>query len=332
MKRYVSHKINALLLTVILLTITVLQGCEPNNEPLMKYGFYFNTIVSLTFYNSKDMELFDDCMKKCEKYDNMFSRTIEGSDIYRINHSEGNWTTVSDETIDLISLALEYNEISYGKTDITLAPVSDLWNFTGHERPDPIPTDTEIKNALSHTGYGMIEISENNVRLNDPEAEIDLGFIAKGYVADKLKDYLESQNVESCIINLGGNVQLIGSKPDGSDFVIGIRKPFAGESEYIKEISTSGNSIVTSGIYERYFEEDGIIYHHILDPETGYPVDNNLYSVTVVCESSTMADALSTACLCLGKDEGMKLLDSIPAAYGIFVTDTEEIFISEIPE
>ena len=181
--------------------------------------------------------------------------------------------------------------------------------------------DSAIREALSHVScdnilFGTAPSDETGesvyrtVTLTDKKAAVDLGFIAKGYIADRMKEYLLSQNVKSACISLGGNVLAIGEKPDGSPFRVGVQEPFAETGTTLTAVEIRDTSVVTSGIYERCFYEDGVLYHHVLDTATGYPVDNELASVTIICESSTRADALSTSCLCLGLEDGQKFLDA----------------------
>ena len=177
--------------------------------------------------------------------------------------------------------------------------------------------------------YENIIIRDNTVKLADPQAGIDLGAIAKGYIADRIKDYLEEEGVRHAMINLGGNVLAMGSKLDGSDYNIGIQKPFDETGEPITSVKISDKSVVTSGIYQRYFKADGKIYHHILDPNTGYPCENNLYSVTILTDSSLTADALSTTCFLLGYDRGMKLINQLDNVDAVFITNDNQIHYSK---
>ena len=158
---------------------------------------------------------------------------------------------------------------------------------------------------------------------------LDLGAIAKGYIADKLKEYLVENGVEHALINLGGNILIIGDKPDGSKYNIGIQKPFDQTGQPITSVKVSDTSLVTTGIYERCFEKDDTLYHHILDPATGYPCQNNLYSVTIVTKSSVMADALSTTCFLLGLKDGMELINSLEGVEALFITDDYELHYSD---
>ena len=271
--------------------------------------------------------MLEGCEKLCKKYDSMFSNKIEDSEISRINSAGGNPVEVSKETIKLIKKGIYYSEMSDGVFDITIAPVSNLWDFKA-ETP-LVPSPEAIAEAVSHVNYENIIIRDNTVKLTDPHAGIDLGAIAKGYIADRIKDYLEEEGVRHAMINLGGNVLAMGSKLDGSDYNIGIQEPFDETGEPITSVKISDKSVVTSGIYQRYFKADGKIYHHILDPNTGYPCENNLYSVTILTDSSLTADALSTTCFLLGYDRGMKLINQLDNVDAVFITNDNQIHYSK---
>ena len=208
--------------------------------------------------------------------------------------------------------------------DITIAPVKDLWDFTP-EGTHKLPGDDTLAEALSHVDYHNLIVENNTVTLSDPESSIDLGCIAKGYIADRLKEYLVGEGVTSAILNLGGNVLTIGGKPSGDPFVLGIRRPFADSNDSIAAIRTSGRSLVSSGVYERYFVLNGTRYHHLLNPHTGMPQDNYLLSVTILSASSTEGDALSTVCFLLGPEKGMELIESLPDTEAVFITDDYEL-------
>ena len=292
---------------------------------LSKGGYFFDTYVQITVYSSKDSKYLDDCLKLCEKYDNLFSPTIEGSDIYNVNNAGTKAVKVNEETYYLLKRALEFCDETNGAVDLTIEPLTKVWGFTHREGeyalldPDGLnavtnkPSDEEIKEALDKVDYKKIILEDDNyVRLEDDDTGIDLGFIAKGYIADKIKEYLVSQGVKSAVVSLGGNVVVIGSKPDGSDYNIGIKDP-GNTGEIIDSIKVSDKSVVTSGTYERYVEYDGIKYHHILDTVTGYPVDNDIKSVTIISDSSLEGDALSTICLILGEDGSKEILNKYNA-------------------
>ena len=181
-------------------------------EPVTKTGFYLNTVISITLYDTTDTSLIDGAFAVCDSYEKLLSRTLEGSDIWNINHSNGTPTTVSAETADLIQTALTYCDITDGSVDITLAPLSDLWDFSS-DKPKKVPADYEINALLPNVDYRTVQVQDNVVTLTNKKAAIDLGFIAKGFIADKIKSYLLEQGVTSAVINLGGNVLTIGNKP-----------------------------------------------------------------------------------------------------------------------
>jgi len=327
----VRFSVFALILSLLLFSV----GCGNSSGPVSRAEFYFDTIIRLTLYDrastEKAEEIFDGYFALAEYYEKLFSRTYEGSDVWNINHAQGLSATVDPETVSLLKTALYYAELTDGAVDPTIAPLSDLWNFSENNAENNshrIPPAQDIAAALSHVDYHAIELDENacTVTLTDPDAAIDLGFIAKGYIADQMKQYLIAQGVKSAVIDLGGNILTLGSRPDGSAFRVGVH----GETKPLAVLPVTDCSLVSSGNYERYFELDGVIYHHILDAKTGYPVQNTLYQVTILSDSSLEGDALSTTCYVLGLDAGMELINSIPDVEAIFVTkDDYELHYSE---
>lgn len=327
------------LTTFLAVILTALLSCARNTEPISRTDFYFDTVIQITLYDTEDEAVLDGCFALAEKYENLFSATKEGSDVWNINHADGEAVTVSEETVKLLIWATDYANTTEGRIDPTIRPLSELWDF-GSEGNAHVPEDTDIREALSHVSYDNIrfgtapsdETGESvyrTVTLTDKKAAVDLGFIAKGYIADKMKEYLLSQGVKSACISLGGNVLAVGEKPDGSPFRIGIQEPFAETGKTIDTVEIRDTSVVTSGIYERCFYEDGVLYHHVLDTATGYPVDNELAGVTIICESSARADALSTSCLCLGLEEGQKFLDAQGDVAYLLVTRDGAQYASE---
>ena len=300
-----NNRILRIIILVVLMAIIVaiafLMG--KRNKAVTRDGYYFDTYVNLTAYNQKDAKYLDDCLKMCERYEKLLSRTLEGSDIWNVNNAGGEAVSVDPETYYLIERALEFCEETDGTVDLTVAPLVDAWGFNHNDEVRTNkPSDEEIKEALDKVNYKNVILLDNNmIKLEGEGTKIDLGFIAKGYIADKLKEYLVSKNVKSAIISLGGNIVVIGSKPDGNDYNIGIKDP-GNYGDIIQSLKVSDKSVVTSGTYERYVEYDGVKYHHILDTKTGYPVDNGVQSVTIVSDSSLEGDALSTLCLILGED------------------------------
>ena len=327
----------------LILCPAVLSGCSAqtkseentaadSREPISATAIKLNTAVTVTIYDSNDKNLLTECMNLCDKYEKIFSRTASDSELYQLNHRElapvegtENTYQVSDDLAELVSEGLDYSELSKGAFDIAIEPLTSLWDFTAE---DPqVPKDSLIQAALPKCDYHNISVDKdkNEITLKTDDTAIELGAIAKGYIADRLKDYLVSQNVKSAIINLGGNVLCIGEKPDNSAFKIGIQKPFADRSETIAVMDIKDKSVVSSGIYERCFEQNGTLYHHLLNPETGYPCDNGLIAVTIISDKSVDGDALSTTCFALGLEDGMKLAESLDDVQAFFVTSDYEI-------
>lgn len=313
-------------LTASALLLTGCSGAKSStqtDQDLTYTDMLFDTVIKIQILDPADESILDGLKKLCEKYDTMFSATNTDSELYKLNHANGQPFTVSSETANLIQEGIHYSELSGGAFDLTIEPVSALWDFKA-DKPT-VPSSDAIAQAVSHVDYTKVDIQDNTVTLEDPEAGIDLGAIAKGYIADQVKTYLKKQGINHAIINLGGNVDVIGTKPDGSKYNIGIQKPFDESGEAITSVQLKDQTVVTSGIYERYFKKNGKLYHHILDPRTGYPCENNLYSVSIITDSSTKADALSTTCFLLGYEKGMELIQSMDGVEAIFITDDEKV-------
>ena len=289
-----------------------------------------NTVSNITLYNVKESdskEILDECGKILLNIDNTMSKTRDYSDVTKINQNAGKgYVNISDKTFEVIKTALHFSDISDGVFDISIGPVVDLWGIgTDNAR---VPDKSEIKDKLSLVNYKDISIDEknNSVKLNKKGMEIDLGGIAKGYAADQIVKYLKSKDVESAIINLGGNVFILGEKEKNTPFKVGIQDPTSEDGSSIGNIAVSNKSVVTSGIYERYLEKDGIIYHHMIDPSTGYPFENNLSSVTIISSSSIVGDGLSTTTFGLGLQKGMKLIESLDNTDAIFITKDKKVY------
>lgn len=315
-------KISLFCIIICIVSFT-LSGCNSSAAPLSSSGIFFDTLITVTLYEEKDYSLMDDCFLLADKYENLFSKTIEDSDVFRINHSKGEPVMVDKETIFLLEKALEYAKITEGVVDPTILPLSDLWDFGNNTS---VPSESEIEHALSLVDYTQISIDKTacTVILNNENAGIDLGFIAKGYIADKMKEFLVSKGVSSALINLGGNVLTIGTKPKNELFRIGIKLPFEETSSLSPSVYLNDKSLVTSGVYERYFYQDNVLYHHILDTKTGYPINSGLYSVTIYSSSSLEGDAYSTICMCLGLESAIKLIENTEGIEALFITDEME--------
>lgn len=318
----------------MLILLIAAAGCsKADGEPVTKSGFYFNTIISVTIYDNTKEQTLEDCFSLAAAYENYFSNTIPGSDISNINDAGGSPVAVHDETVELLELAMTYGVLSDGKFDITIGPLTDLWDISTKALLDTasasmIPSESDIASVLSSVDYHNVQIDGNEVRLLDPDAKIDLGGIAKGYIADRMKEFLNENGVTSGFINLGGNFLALGPKSDGSPYTVGIQKPFAETNTPIASVKVTDETVVSSGVYERYFEVGEKRYHHILDTATGYPYDNGLLGVTIITADSADGDALSTTCFSLGLTDGMALVESLDGTEAIFITEDDQMHTS----
>lgn len=335
-KKKTKHFRIVIILSFLLLVLT---GCTRSNsqldtkEPayLRKSSFLLNTIVTITLYDKQEEDILEECFDLIQSYEMIYSRTNSKSELFEINKASKTGENlnfpVSEALAGLLKDGLYYSSLSKGSFDITVAPVTSLWDFTSLQ--PTIPSEEKIENALTYVNYQDVTVNNNTLTLEKAGINFDLGAIAKGYIADKVKEHLLSRGVKSAMINLGGNVLCVGHKPDGSPFRIGIQKPFADRNETIEIMELVDYSVVSSGIYERFFQVGDKIYHHILNPKTGYPFETDLISVTILSKKSVDGDGLSTTTFALGLDEGMKLINSLPDTYAVFITDDYEVHYSE---
>lgn len=296
-------------------------------EPETRQGFMLDTVISISLYDGGNSDVLAGVFELCRHYEELLSRTIATSDVCRINAAEGRPVRVADDTAELLGIALKYAEMSDGVFDPTIEPLSALWNI-GSEHP-AVPDARDIAKALKYVDWQGVTLKGDTVTLASGMG-VDLGGIAKGYIADKLRDYLVASGVKSAIINLGGNVLTIGSKSGAQPFIVGIRTPFAENPNDIKGACRAADmSVVTSGIYERYFTENGRLYHHILDTATGYPVANDIHSVTILSPDSTEGDALATICFASGVDRGLELVNALDGVEAIYCMADGSLIFSE---
>jgi len=263
------------------------------------------------------------------RLENMLSRFVRDSEVSRINRFAGNaCTTVSSETYEVLSGAVRMSEISGGLFDITITPLLDLWDYKHSSR---VPEEAEIQKALAFVNFRdlILDSKEKTAALRKKGQSIDLGGIGKGYAGDRCIQILRDNGISSAFVNIGGNVSTLGNKPDGSPWIVGIRHPRQ-ENSLLGAVRVTGKAVVTSGDYERYFvDPDGNRRHHILNPVTGYPADSGLISVSVVCDSAVVADALSTAVFAGGIEKGPEYLAHFPGAEAILVDRLQRVYITK---
>ena len=288
----------------------LLGGCTPNYNN-SSTRILMDTVVNIEA--DAEQSVINEAMAICEMQEKLFSRTLEGSEVSRLNNSET--FAVSQKTREIIETSLVYSEKTNGAFDITIGAVSSLWDFSG----GVVANQDEIKKNLPLVDYKKIEINEDKVNLNG--AKIDLGGCAKGYATDEIRDFLRAKDVKNAVINLGGNLYILGDKQD-----IGIRNPF-GEGS-IATLRVGDAAVVTAGTYERCFTENGKTYHHILNTKTGEPIETDLVSVTVISEDATDADILSTSLICMGLRDGLNFIEKTEGIEALFITTDGEIHIS----
>ena len=315
-------------LTALLLA-GILTGCsapaEEMQQPVERSLFAMNTYMTFTAYGEDAQAALQEAEECIQQVEGLWSVTDEDSEIYQANHSGGQPVTVSEETAEIISFALEMAQRTGGALDPTIYPVLTAWGFTTDSKQ--VPSQQQIAQLLEQVGYDRIQL--NGTELTVPDGmELDLGAVGKGYTADLVTEILRRHGVTSALISLGGNIQAIGSRPDGSDWRLGIRAPR--ESGNLGVLTVSNAAVVTSGGYENYFDdEQGNIYWHILDPSTGYPADSGLQSVTIVGREGKMCDALSTALFVMGAQSAEQYWRENGGFEMLLVTDSGEILITE---
>lgn len=307
----------------------LLCGCSLKKEVKTAAGveFIMNTFVEQRWYGDNAQKNYDETVSALRDIESSLSLYIEDSEISRLNAAAGKHpVALSDDCYSLLKEAAQYCEQSGGLFDITIAPLTIVWGIT--EENPTIPSDEEIEKVMRLVGYKDIIFDDaaKTVMLAREGMSIDLGGIAKGMAAGKMRRYAEQNNVEG-FISIGGNMMVRGKKPDGGDFVIGIRDPRGEQNEFIATVTLDGLTMATTGDYERYFEKDGVRYHHVLDPFTGRPSDSDLISVTVISENGTLADCLSTSIFLQGSGSLEKYLTRDDCMI-VAVTKDKDVYIS----
>ena len=340
-----ERKPNIMRILSLLLVCLLLTGCAPKQDgaaqpgivptasaderidPTKKttgIGFYFDTVVTLTLWGAPET-LAGEVWEACARYEQLLSKTIDASDVSRINNAMGQTVTVDPETWEILRRAKEISAQTGGAFSITIAPVTALWSFTDTVT-NMVPTDEARLKMLPLVDDQKIALGENNTVTLPAGMEIDLGGIAKGYIADKVADIIR-EKAYAGIVSLGGNVYTVGKKPDGSAFSVGIKDPHnPAASKAI--IYTGDGTVVTSGTYERGFSFGGVRYHHILDPKTGWPSQSDLVSATFVMDSSMTADALATACIVIGSEKSLALAKELQLD-AMFIDKDGQAFFTE---
>lgn len=327
----------------VLILIIMLVGCSNENEvntskttstttvndtiPASKEFFAMDTYMEVDAYGDNGEKAVAKAEKEVNKLDSILSTGKSTSEISKLNKNKKQ--DVSNDTMSLIKESVIISKETTGAFNPTIYPLMELWGFT--TKNYYVPKENEIKPLLNHMDIDNIKIDEskNEVSFKDNKMKIDLGAIAKGYTSSKIIDIFKDNNIKSGMVTLGGNVQVLGKKPDGSLWKVGIQNPIS-ESEYLGVLQASNKAVITSGGYERNFTKNGKTYHHILDPSNGYPANNGLTSVTIISSDGTLADALSTSLFVMGKDKAIDFYKKSNYNFDfILYTSNDKLIISE---
>lgn len=317
---------------LLILLSSIIGGCSnnsKNSEPITNSEILMGTVVTVTLYDSTDESILTKVFDKVKDLESILSINENGTLVDKINENAGiSPVKVDDDTFTIIKKGIEYSNLTNGLFDISIGPLVKLWSIGLPEAK--VPTLEEINEKLPLINYNDIEINEDEktVFLKRKGMMIDLGGIAKGYTADVISNILTEEGVKSAIINLGGNVYTHGTKVNSTNWNIGIQNPFSDRGDIVGTLSISNKSIVTSGIYERYIEQDGVKYHHILNPKTGYPYDNEIAGITIISDNSVDGDALSTSVFAMGLDNGLEFINTLNGIDAIFVTKDNKVYIT----
>lgn len=323
-----KNKKKYILIFLIIISLFIFSGCSDNNEELPQAessAFMMDTLIKMRAHGENAEKAVEESMKRIKEIEDLMSKTIESSEVYQINSNSGQKVNISDDTELVLEKSLYYAELTEGKFDPTVGRLVELWGI-GTENAK-VPTEEEINEALNYVGHNKLHLYEDQAMVED-EVELDLGGIAKGYAADEVRRISENNNIPSAFVNLGGNVLVIGRKVDGTKWRVGIQDPRQGRGNVMAIIECEDKTIVTSGNYERYFEKDDTIYHHILNPDTGYPAQTGLLSVSIISENSFDADALSTSVFIMGLENGMNFIENLDEVEVMFITDELDVYLS----
>lgn len=314
---------------LIFFAAVLVCGCTGKPKPVRQTELALGTVCSVSLFDSKEKALLPAAFSLISQLENKISKNIPDSEISKLNRNAGiSPVILSEPVFQLLTMANKFSILSEGMFDVTIDPVVELWGIgTDHAAVPPLD---KLEHAVSLVDYRKVVLDSagSSAFLPEKDLAVDLGGIAKGYIADRVRDLLVSGGSGGGIIDLGGNILVFGKKPDGSDFRIGIQDPFGGRGSSIGVLTMKEGSLVTSGIYERFFEQDGKKYHHIFDVKTGYPVDNSLAGVSIMTQESASGDALSTAVFVLGLEKGIELVEGTDGVEAIFITKDKEVYIS----
>jgi len=335
LKRLIKSFRKGIILLLVTATIMLVGGCDTmathgrasqSRNQINETRLFLTTYCTITIHGSDDNNLLEQAFELLEELETLLSMTIPGSDIYRINNASGEPVSVDARTIEVIRAGIEFGVISDGMFDITIGHLSRLWDFGNENR---IPQQDEITEAVSTVDYREIIIYGDTVQLLNPDAWIDLGAIAKGFIADEIAGFLTANGITSAFIDIGGDITTIGNRYDGRAWRIAVRDPFGvSYDDWVGVMEITNSSVAGSGTYARDFEYDGVHYHHILDTSTGMPVISDVVSATVVAENGLTAEGLSTIAILAGNDSAGSIFESVSGFIGaVLVLDGGEVLV-----
>lgn len=324
---------NLILVAFFIIVLAGTACTQSKTSDLSRSDFVLGTVCSIKLVQGGDEKTLDAVFARLREIEDRMSANKDGTEIAAVNKAAGasgpnGAVKLSEDTFYVVSKAIEYAKLSGGVFDPSVGPLVKLWNIGGEGAT--VPSQKSIHAALKLIDWKKIVLDPvaKTVRLPGAGMRIDLGAIAKGYAADECSRILHEHKVRAAIVDLGGNVLVFGKKKDGSSWKIGVQNPETERGSYIGLISGFDLTVVTSGIYERYFIENDKRYHHILDTRTGYPVENGLKSVTIATNSSIDADGLSTTVFALGREKGLELVKSLKNVHAILVDDKDRVWLS----
>lgn len=331
MRRMKSKGVKGLLLVAMVLALFITCGCGAD-QVTTRSDFALDTVVSITIYGQKDDALLNAPFEVIYDLNNRLDAFSTESEIGQINAAAGQSAVeVSEDTFQLISTALTYSDITEGAFDISAGPLVDLWGI-GEPEIREAPDADSVAQARASVNYHGVVLNPDDlsVYLTSPGMKLNLGAVAKGYIGEAVKAALVDEGVTHAIVNLGGNVVLIGGKTNRESFSVGVEDPCDPEGAPIGVLKLKDKAVVTSGDYQRYFTDaNGKRYHHILDATTGYPAEGDLHQVTVVCDDSGQADALSTSLFLMGSTAAQDYIDATDGVEGILVTTEKQVIVSK---
>ncbi|MFB1051055.1 FAD:protein FMN transferase [Paraliobacillus sp. JSM ZJ581] len=319
---------------IILVMMLIVTGCNVNeskllDSPYKRTEFMMGTVVTLKIYDEGKEDVIDLAFNEMQNLTEQIGVEESQSQIDEINEAAGTSPVeVSEEIFSLIQAGKNYSEQADGSFDITIGPLTSLWHIGFDDAKKP--TQEEIDDVLPLINYKKVVLKEKEqtVYLEEKGMKIDLGAIAKGFIADKVTNLLDENDVTTAIIDLGGNIYVKGNNPSGKEWTVGVQDPFTERGQIVGKIEANNQSIVTSGIYERYLEVDGQKYHHILNPIDGYPYENDIAGVTIISQKSMDGDALSTLIFSKGLKDGLAYIETQEGVEAIFVDKDQQVFIT----